>query len=386
MIFDYILKNIDEIKNDKNLTWYGFILCLTHLLSAYFFYPGLPKSDDIICWQFFENCHSVSTFILNSLDYSLLLYGFFSVICAVYFLLKKNQTAYILFFGLSAFKFIVHLSDYRFMGNYHYMSHVINFVFLLILNKKNMIKLMIVLFYMSAAMIKFNPDWLSGSALLRPTFLKQPFLGLACAYVIFLELVISILLLSKQRKLFYFALFQISCFHIFSWHIVGYFYPLIMFGLLALFFMNPASFEFPKNKTNLTVLAIFILAQILPIYITGKNSSLSNEYRVYSLNMLDAYTVCETRMFIKNKNSVIEYAPDFTKLAIRVHCDPVFVQQKVQKTCEFYKNNTEFLDIDFDHQVRRKSDPTETYQATFKNVCARPLKIHRLSGGFYQKP
>ncbi|MBC7420968.1 MAG: hypothetical protein H7328_09595 [Bdellovibrio sp.] len=263
------------------------------------------------------------------------------------------------------------------------MSHIINFTFLFLANKKNMLKLFLVLFYVSAGLIKFNTDWFSGQALTNPSFFSGYLLVLACTYVVILEMIFSWLLLASNRKIFWFALFQICLFHIFSWHIVGYFYPIIMFALISLFFIQRDLFRFPKDLLNRCFIALFIIAQVIPFAI-DKNSSLTNHYRVYSLNMLDAYSVCESRFFIKKTDVTIEYKPNLSQFSVRVHCDPIVLLSLLTKTCQDQASLAGFIDIDVDHQVRRKSDFSNIHQQSFANVCTNKLKIDRLSGGLYQ--
>ena len=376
-------RNIQEIIESKRISTYGIFLSVSHLLTAFFLYRTNFSIDGLVCWQFFSGCQPFTRILFLGLSNALIIYGALSTICAGLFFLKKQKIAYYLFLTLSLFKIIVQLSDYRFMGNYHYMSNIINFAFLFLPCKKDIIKLFIVLFYMAAGVIKFNLDWFSGAALTNPSVLSGRWLILSCAYVVLLELVLSLGLLSKNKKYFYFVLVQVCLFHLFSWHIVGYFYPLIMFSLISIYFLSTETFVFPTQRINLFFVGLFLFAQMLPLFF-DLNSSLTNKYRVYALNMLDAYSQCETRLFLKNKDSTIEYRPDFSKIVVRLHCDPIFIVQKVHETCDYYKTNANFKDIDFDFQVRRSSEQNNIQQLTLQNVCSHPLKIDALSGAAYQ--
>ncbi len=376
-------RHVQEIFTCKKNQIYGIFLSFSHLLTAYFWYRRDFDTDGIVCWQFFSNCQFLTRHLFSELSVDLIIYGSLSFFCMGLFFLKKEKPAYFLFLALSVFKMIVQLSDYRFMGNYHYMSNVINFVFLFLPNKKNIVKSFLVLFYVAAGLIKFNLDWFSGAALINPSIFSGRLLIFSCAYVILLELVFSIGLLSTQRKYFYFVLAQVCLFHLFSWHIVGYFYPVIMLSLISIFFLSPAEFCFPKELVNLVAIGLFIFAQGLPL-VLDPHSSLTNKYRVYALNMLDADSECETRMLIKKKDSTIEYRPDFSKIAIRIHCDSVFIVKKVHATCQYFSPDPDFTDIDFDFQVRRSSERNDIEQLTYKNVCSHPLKINAVSGAAYQ--
>src|SRR5438309_11792220 len=69
-----------------------------------------------------------------------------------------------------------------------------------------------------------------------------PFSGvavvLACVYVIVLELGVAWGLLAKRAWMFWISFAQFLVFHALSWQVVGFFYPLLMFAILALFLLS----------------------------------------------------------------------------------------------------------------------------------------------------
>jgi len=56
-----------------------------------------------------------------------------------------------------------------------------------------------------------------------------------CVYVIVLELGVTWGLLARRAWIFWTALAQFLVFHALSWQVVGFFYPLLMFAILAIF-------------------------------------------------------------------------------------------------------------------------------------------------------
>lgn len=377
----FFRKNLSEITASRSLQYFGAALFFSHLVTAFFWFKN-DYDRSPLCWSFFPSCKTWTPFLQSIATPLIVLYGILAVVGMGLFLFRKPKAACVLFAFLSIFKLIFHLSDYRLMGNYHYMSHIINFLFLFFLDKKNTIRLFIVLFYFSAGLIKFNTDWLSGEAMLREPLIKGKLLELSCAYVIVLELAFSFLLLSKDKRLRIFALIQFIAFHIFSWHIVGYFYPTILFSMLTIFILAREPFQWPRPLTNTAAAAIMMLAQLYPL-IFEPQSSLNGRGRILSLNMLDSRAVCETRLFITYKNKIVEYNPTFPNYGIRIHCDPVLILDTVKKTCADMKDQSGFVDITLDHQVRRSSSMEGIEQITFKNVCQHPLQISFL-GRVYQ--
>ncbi len=365
----------EEIVNSSSLKFYGAFLAFTHLLTAYTWF-SVSLSDPAVCWPFFDNCQTTSQLLKSLWSPIIGVYIAASLLCVFLFLKKNIRMAFLLFLILTCLKFLIQMSDFRLMGNYHYMSQIINILFLFSSNKKNMIKLFLVLFYVSAGLIKFNSDWLSGAAMLAQPWLSGKWLEWACAYVIILELIVSWFLLSPNKYLKQWALFQFVIFHLFSWHIVGYFYPLIMLSLISAFFLFQGPMESIKNisRAQWAIVVIFCSAQAYPL-IFEKYSSLNGRGRILSLNMLDAKTVCETRLLVKHKDYIVEYQPQFSQVGVRIQCDPLLVVRRVDAICKDQALLPSFEDIDMDHQTRLTSSLAKTEQMTFKNVCKNHLTV-----------
>ncbi|RYZ82873.1 MAG: hypothetical protein EOP04_21155 [Proteobacteria bacterium] len=371
----YLHQNCEEIANSKALRFYGAALAFTHMVTIYFWWN--VGFETPLCWSYFPQCAIYTETIF--LFFRQILSGYFliSLAAVVFFLANKVRWAIGLFAIATVIKLMIHASDYRFMGNYHYMSHLVNFVFLLMLGKRGLLKVLLVAFYVGAGILKFNPDWMTGFAMIRPPIISGKLLELACAYVIFLEMVLAPLLLWGSQKLKYAILFQLIAFHLFSWHIVGYFYPVIMLCLISLFVLDNSRSPIKLGRGCYAFMIVFILAQLLPFMMEPK-SSLNGRMRVLSLNMLDAKAVCESRMYIRFESSTVEYLPEFSHLGLRIQCDPQVYVDRLQRVCTEQSKIAGFVDIDFDHQVRRISDSTDFDQITFKKVCSKPLTMSAL--------
>src|SRR6267142_2687052 len=99
-----------------------------------------------------------------------------------------------------------------------------------------LLRVLVTLFYFWAGTLKLNWEWVSGAGLYSPMW---PFSGMgvvvACVYVIVLELGVTWGLLARRAWIFWTALAQFLVFHALSWQVVGFFYPLLMFAILAIF-------------------------------------------------------------------------------------------------------------------------------------------------------
>jgi outer membrane protein assembly factor BamB len=323
----------------------------------------------------------------------LLLYGALGMVVSAWFarsLSKPEATrgAYLGFAVLTGFKFGVFSLDYRFMGNYHYMAFLMSAAFLMVPGRRVFMPVLLCLFYACAATLKFNAEWLSGAALLRPSFLSPELEHLALAAVIPVELlVVWGLLLNpskslKDRKQFTFALFALGTFHAFSWHIVGYFYPLTMGLLLSIawlpWLLGERTPEAPsilrrffsgKAHVSNYVLAVLFLGAQVPQHLGTSDSTLTGEGRIFALNMLDAKSQCLSYAFARSVGRVEEIPVDGDTLGIRIHCDPVVLYNRARAVCRERAQDPAFLDLDLYLVSKRTTDQSFRPVIASRDFC-----------------
>lgn len=363
-----------SIMPPRSYRLFGAALALTHLTTA-FFWTRYHLDSESICWAFWPTCMSWVSLISPFYRPVIAVYAALSVFSAGLFLFGPWRPARLFFAALCFLKLLIQLSDYRMMGNYHYMTNIVGFSFAFLPEIENMSRLWLVLFYFSAGIIKFNTDWLSGEALIHTPPISGKALEFALAWAVMLETVLVFLLLRTKRDLvFWWVLLQLLVFHLFSWPVVGYFYPVIMLIMLTAFLIFTEPFRFPRSWWCRGAVLIFGAAQLWPL-LAEPDSSLNGRWRLISLNMLDARAVCETRFFLRSRRQTVEYEPDFSRRGLRIACDPLVVLDRLHKTCLDQMKSADFLDIDLDHQVRRSSDASHTSQLTYTNVCSRPLSL-----------
>ena len=162
------------------------------------------------------------------------------------------------------------------------------------------------LFYFWAGTLKLNWEWVSGGALYRPLWLLTgPAVVAACAYVVVLELVIVWGLLSRRSWIFWSSLAQVLLFHVMSFAVVGWFYPLLMFALLAIFPLARCIPGAPPEPASASASSggacrgrrsrwrsRFSLVQLTTHLYPG-DTAITGEGRLFALHMFDARVVCE---------------------------------------------------------------------------------------------
>ena len=110
------------------------------------------------------------------------------------------------------------------------------------------------------------------------------------------------------------------------------------------------------------------------VFFLFPNSRLSGEGRILSLNMLDAYSTCQTQLLIKLKNETIEYYP-INNFSVRIQCDPLVTLRQAELTCENFLKQKNFIDIDMSLQISDQSQKNLTLQYSFSDICSKKLRI-----------
>lgn len=391
-MINYIKNQIEQIKETPGLSLFGAFLTVSHFYAIAlwnknsFFVSKLSSTNsEPICFPFFPNCDTFFNLSENSLQIFLYFYLSLTIAGLFCFLQKKLISfAYLIFFVLFIFKIGIHLSNYNFMGNYHYMANFVYLAFLFLPKKKLVIKYLIVAFYFAAGTLKINIEWLSGAAMISPPVIMGDFLVSSLFYVVLLELVFVFGLLSSSRIFRWFTLAQFIGFHIFSWHIVGFFYPMMMFSMLSIFLIDeflyfkktlvpknhlPLFFSFKERPIIYVVLSIFVFMQIFPFLFT-KDPSLSGSLRLSSLNMFDAKTHCKIMMVAHRKGQTIHLSSSRKKRGVRIKCDPIVYLNQVNQWCRKNKHSKEFDRLSFSIVSRRSTELDYKPVLFFNDACS----------------
>lgn len=390
-----ITNSIAEIRSSGSLRVYGALLALTHVVTFGFWTTGknLPAMfsqppSSAVCWPFFEDCWRLRPLPPALVHAVVIGYGALAVIGTLLFFghrwsARCTTWAYAALLAMNVVKLAIFILDYRLMGNYHYMPFVISFAFLFLPEKAMVCRYLIVGFYVSAGSLKLNAEWLSGAALLRPPLLTGWLGDASLAYVVLLELVLVLGLLSNRPLVLFATLGQLLVFHIYSWHIVGYFYPCIMFCLLGCFplwffagvdrAMSLADrlLHLRLMRTTWLALALYAAAQIAPRLFPG-DVALTGEGRFFALNMLDAKSQCSLLIINKQGNVHTERATLLHGLGVRIRCEPLVYFNVAHGMCRKLGASG---DIDLGLVSRRATDTWYQPVVSVTDMCARDLEF-----------
>jgi hypothetical protein len=389
---------IAEIRADPVLRGYGAMMAFLHVLSVAWWLQQravgfLQSSAEPICWPLFMDCARLRVLGAGALAWLLL--GYLAAATGTALLFRRaeqTEAAYWSLVGLGVLKAAIMLLDFRLRMNQHYMAFAASFAFLFAPGKRNALRVLIVLFYVWAGVLKLNWEWLSGAGLYRPVWL---FTGagivIACAYVIVLELVVSWGLLARRAWIFWGAFVQFLVFHVFSWPVVGFFYPLLMFAILSIYPMSRlvppldpvdapggpgllASFWHGRERWAVYAMAAgFSMLQLTPYAFPG-DRVLTGEGRLYALHMFDARPICTGYAVLRQADGASTRRDLKLPLDTRIACDPIVFYNRARNLCR--QPERTFRDLDLYLLARRATDRDLRPVIAVQDFCARDLRYN----------
>lgn len=344
-LLEFMRKQRQDIEDDDVLIRFGQALILVHFFTALFwlnqdFQSIVLDVNQSVCWPFFSACDAVKSRLAPIAG--LLLPTYFVLSAGLFCLsLKFHKKIWIFLFSLELLKLGFSSLDYRFMGNYHFIPHIITLYYLFFAQKRAWAKFWIFTFYLGAASLKLNWEWLSGASLSwkvpgdNPQLL--PFLAVAGLWA---EVAGAQLLYFKKKVFRVAGLLLLLMFHAASYLWVGFFYPCIMLCILSLIaweVTGPAttpSFDFKDRNLILPgfLWAAFVVSQTMA-FTDARISALDGMKRLASLNMFDARSACKGLFIIQDKERFTEIPFQNKDIPVRNKCDNIIFLAQAKKIC-----------------------------------------------------
>lgn len=345
------------------------MLGAVHALTgvAWFTYKNVTSlltSDDVVCWPVLPACGDVREHLSRTTVRALVaVYIALGISSAISFTLQRTRSATITLLATCALGTFVYALDYRLRFNQTYMLSWICIVFFLAKRKVEAISWMLAAFYFAAGLLKLTPDWLSGRALYaKPLFVPASLVPAACVYVVLLEVVLVWGLFSARRRVRLAVLAQLALFHVVSWPVVGWFYPLEMLALLSIFVLGePVSVS--TVRSALPFLVPFAFAQLVPAFFRG-DAALTGEGRMFALHMFDASVSCAGGAIVGSQT--IPLAAEGSD--VRSRCDPVILLAHAKQLCRRRPNAR----IDVAVDAKKASDAEMRPLVRIEDVCSAP--------------
>jgi hypothetical protein len=386
----WVRQSIREIAEDPVLRVYGALLAATHLFTFWFWHGSLDLATVLgpdaepICWPFWESCWKYRFHDMAPLRMLLWTYFALAFVPVVLFMRRRwTAAAWWSLLLLNVVKLAIVAQDFQLRMNQHYMAGLASVAFLFLPAKRDGLRMLVALFYFWAGLLKVNYEWLSGSALEAPIwFFRGWLLPVACTYVVLLEVVLVWGIFSRRRWLFWVTLGQLTLFQIVSWHRVGFYYPMVMFALLAIYplarmrpRLAPATalpLHFMRGdapRSTAAFLAGMCLLQCVPLLYPGE-SALTGEGRMFAIHMFDAAVQCESYVVLKRPDGALERRDFSRPLPVRIRCDPIVFLNKAQALCRSAERGKDFVDFDLHVDARKATESVMRPLIALQNVCA----------------
>jgi hypothetical protein len=391
--------NPPRVTRSVPLRAYAVVLSLLHPLTAtaWFTYKhiaSLATGEDCVCWPFFPGCEALRSHLAaGGVGAATVTYGALGLGAAVAFLIRgarSARTGTILFVAATLLGTCLYALDYRLRLNQTYMLAWVILVFLLARRPLRALQAVIALFYFWAGTLKVNAEWTSGAALYHsPLLVPAALVPAACVYVLVLELVLVWGLFAPWARVRWVVYAQLILFHAVSWPIVGYFYPLLMFGLTSTFplvwisapeetltwrgFRADAS----TRREVLVLAGVFSLFQLVPCLYPG-DTALTGEGRVFALHMFDARVACEGGALLTAANGRQSRAELINpQLDVRTRCDPIVLIAEAERLCSLLAAQSDparIARVDVLVDAKRSSDPVMQPLVRARDVCNHPVR------------
>jgi hypothetical protein len=202
--------------------------------------------------------------------------------------------------------------------------------------------------------------------------------------VLVLETVLFVGLWARRRWIFWPVLAQFVLFHLMSFSIVGWFYPLLMFAILAIFPLErirapnegagaPAWLPRGVPPAAWAWAAGFSALQLVPYLFPG-DPALTGEGRLFSLNMFDAKVECLAHAVLRLRSGETRDVQLWRPLAQRIQCDPLVYYSRAHLLCERHRGRADFADLDLELLSKKASEQGFRPVVQVANFCQAQIR------------
>jgi hypothetical protein len=364
-----------EIDRDPAIRAYAAVLAALQALTAvsWFGYRNiatLVTGDDCVCWPLWPACDRIRPYLSpGGVRTAVVAYMALGLIAAGLFLARRTAAALATLAGTVLLGAALYALDYRLRQNQTYMLSWVVLALLLSPEKAKVLQALVALLYFWAGTLKFNREWTSGAALYaKPLLVPEALVPASCVYVLVLETVLVWGLFSRSGWVRATVYAQLLLFHAVSWGVVGYFYPLLMFGITAIYplvwlYAPEETLTFARLRADGralaavgSVAAVFSALQLVPHVFPG-DTALTGEGRLFALHMFDARTQCAGGATVRSASGPSSRVALINEnLDQRTRCDPIVVMEAARRLCTLLAARSD-VTVDVAIDARRTSDP-----------------------------
>lgn len=387
-MLEYLKRQFDEICADRALRFYGTALCCGSALAFLAWGrntgPRLADTTQAICWPFFEECYRYRLLSGDQITALILLGGLLSGVGALLFLSSRRcRLAWALLLGVNILRTLLLIQDYSLRLNQHYFLSFAALLFLFFPGRRNLLRYYLVFVYFWAGVLKLDWEWLSGAALYGdPLWIPESLIPASAGYVVILECLLVWGMLSRRRWVYWTTFLQLCLFHLVSFPVVGFFYPVLMYLLLTIFPLTyflksgaearslfPSLFGGREPLATYLFLALFSLLQLMPKIMPG-DEAVTGEGRLYAIHMFDARTVCRGAITARYGDEEVMLVEIPSLDTPRIRCDPAVYFSIARRNCWERRDDPAFDDLDLLLQSRRQTEAEMRTVVDIRSFCA----------------
>ncbi len=359
--------SIQEVEENKILQWAFGALILGYFVAFYSWMNDTATTIDAVargtyvCWPYFQECAHL--YFLRTLPdgYSqtflyMVLFGV--LIVAIYRMSERQWTlAHLTLMPIFIWHaFVIFFLSELMSGNYDYYLFIYALIILFLPHKEFFLKLALVMFYVLSTVAKLHETWVLGTYFsslktglpLFPDWSIPAWTNL----VIFMEMIGSWFLLSKNKVLQRGSFLFFAAFHLYSGILVQYRYPATVLPMLVILFgpwyrHTPAPFD-RKSIGGWVLISLLFVVQFTPLSIEG-DEKMTLEGNKYGLFMFEANHQCISSVRYVFEDGTLREEVVESEVA-RYRCDPYRYWFRLQNIC---KRNPAVSRIEwtFDHSI-----------------------------------
>ncbi|MGE0763113.1 MAG: DoxX family protein [Bdellovibrionales bacterium] len=400
---EFLKSNLWEIKKSTALQIFGGLLGIVHTLTYWSWLSAgkLPlqyhANPQPMCWSLFESCDWVK--LLSPALMEVIFHGFgvLAILSiGVFFFTRITGLGWFMLFLVLLFKGILYIQDLRLSSNVNYAIFVLQFCYLFVPNKTNLLRWLLVSYYVASGLLKLSPNWLSGQWFVDQLHIPIKLGEWLAAVAVLAEMLAPVALFFRDLRNFLISYFVLIAYHGLMWYADSYLEPMIMLVLLQLFPL--LSYEERKTEREYLYqsfirpepsrvwlwigLIAFWTVQGLPYWPHHASSSLRHLEYGMALSPVAASQECEQTTFLVYQTHMEEIdvsQPTDRPTAFR--CNPYLRFLDLKAVCRERANEPEFKTLMSYFQIRNLKD--KAFRPAFESddFCSDQVTFSSLSGG-----
>lgn len=392
---EWIRGQLWEIEKSASLRIFGGILALANALTflSWNSHGQLPLklySEAPMCWTLFENCLALR--IVPFSVFSGLYYFYFalSLITAVmFFFTRAVAVNWSLLFALLLLKSFIYFQDFRLSLNIHYFLLCLQFLYLFVPSKRNVLLGFIVSYYFASGLLKLSPEWLTGQWFIQHKPMKIKLAEWLAAVSILIEMIGAASLLFKRGKYFLLGFLALFVYHGVFWWLEGFF-PSLVYMMILLFFWlqdwESRKFESeylylsylrpePSNAWVVVVLSLFWVIQIFSI-MAPSQAKARQTFDAFALDRLASNQECRLTTFAQyeDRTEQIQIAIPSGR-PVQMLCNPYMRFLDIKRVCVELQKQKDFRHLAAYFEVRGLRDVAYHHLFEVSDFCNNDVKF-----------